>query len=277
MQSLGCVLAATVRGARGSRVPLIIGLSCTRRSRRHRATKPHFHAPGWAARPMTTDKDEVPGSSPGRPTIVLPAQRADAPNPVALPARLGRGGAARPPQPSSQGPCRSGRPQGPGPPPEPHSWSPPLSSPGHGRPPAANPALTTCAQPCHSLGCTARLPAPPDRRAILRNRRVPGRPCDRTRSAARAPPRRRPGPARRDRWPSTACAGSAVWLPDALHEGTRADTTDADGDAERGHRRRTPRTMDTRTLGTGRADIARADTARADTARADTGHRTRGR
>jgi hypothetical protein len=61
MESLGCVLAATVRGARGSRVPLIIGLSCTRRSRRRRATKPHFHAPGWAARPMTTDKDEVAG------------------------------------------------------------------------------------------------------------------------------------------------------------------------------------------------------------------------
>jgi hypothetical protein len=67
MQSLGCVLAATVRGARGSRVPLIIGLSCTRRSRRRRATEPHFHAPGWAARPMTTDKDEVPASSPGVP------------------------------------------------------------------------------------------------------------------------------------------------------------------------------------------------------------------
>jgi hypothetical protein len=64
MQSLGCVLAATVRGARGSRVPLIIGLSCTRRSRRRRATKPHFHAPEWVARPMTTDKDEVPSSSP---------------------------------------------------------------------------------------------------------------------------------------------------------------------------------------------------------------------
>jgi hypothetical protein len=69
MQSLGCVLAATVRGARGSRVPLIIGLSCTRRSRRRRATEPHFHAPEWAARPMTTDKDEAAGSSPARPTI----------------------------------------------------------------------------------------------------------------------------------------------------------------------------------------------------------------
>src|SRR5829696_3673425 len=64
MQSLGCVLAATVRGARGSRVPLIIGLSCTRRSRRRRATEPHFHAPEWAARPMTTDKDEVGRSIP---------------------------------------------------------------------------------------------------------------------------------------------------------------------------------------------------------------------
>jgi hypothetical protein len=59
MQSLGCVLAATVRGARGSRVPLIIGLSCTRQSRRCRATEPHFHAPEWATRPMTTDEDEV--------------------------------------------------------------------------------------------------------------------------------------------------------------------------------------------------------------------------
>jgi hypothetical protein len=55
MQSLGCVLAATVRGARGSHVPLIIGLSRTRQSRRRRATEPHFHAPEWAARPMTTD------------------------------------------------------------------------------------------------------------------------------------------------------------------------------------------------------------------------------
>jgi len=49
------------------------------------------------------------------------------------------------------------------------SWSPSPSSPGHGRPHAANPALTTCAQPCHSLGA----PRPyllPDRRAILFNR-----------------------------------------------------------------------------------------------------------
>jgi hypothetical protein len=106
------------------------------------------------------DKDEVPGSSPGRPTTILPAQRADTPSPVALPARLGRGGAARPPHPSSQRPCRSGRPQGPGPPPEPHPWSPPPSSPGHGRPHAANPALTTLRAAMPPLGCTAPLPAP---------------------------------------------------------------------------------------------------------------------
>jgi hypothetical protein len=31
--------------------PLRIGLSCTRRSRHRRATKPHFHAPGWATSP----------------------------------------------------------------------------------------------------------------------------------------------------------------------------------------------------------------------------------
>ena len=59
----------------------------------------------------------------------------------------------------------------------------------------------------------------------------------------------------------------AVWLStDALHEVTGADTTDADGDAERadtdaGHPGQwTPGHPDTRTLDTGRADIARADT-----------------
>jgi hypothetical protein len=61
MQSLGCVLAATVRGARGSRVPLIIGLSCTRQSRRRQATKPHFHPPGVGHQPMTTDKTAMAG------------------------------------------------------------------------------------------------------------------------------------------------------------------------------------------------------------------------
>src|SRR5829696_2975259 len=40
------------------------------------------------------DKDEVPGSSPGRPTTVLPAQSAAAPRPVAPTACLGRVGAA---------------------------------------------------------------------------------------------------------------------------------------------------------------------------------------
>ncbi len=53
MQRLGGVLAATIRGARGSRVPLIVGLTSTRRSRRRRATRPHFHPPGWPARAMS--------------------------------------------------------------------------------------------------------------------------------------------------------------------------------------------------------------------------------
>jgi hypothetical protein len=143
------------------------------------------------------------------------------PNTVVLPDRLGRGGAARPPQPSSQGPAGAGDPG-------PRSTTP---SPTRGRrhrpaqvmvglmPPTL--PLTACAPPCHSLGCTARIPAPrptgdPAQPA------VPGRPCDRTRSAARAPPRRRPGPARRRRWPSTACAGSAMWLPDAPTRSTKA-------------------------------------------------------
>jgi hypothetical protein len=49
------------------------------------------------------DKDEVPGSSPGRPTTVLPAQSAAAPRPVAPTACLGRVGAARPPRRRAQG------------------------------------------------------------------------------------------------------------------------------------------------------------------------------
>jgi hypothetical protein len=64
MKSLGCVLAATVRGARGSRVPLLHGLACTKQSRRHRAARTIFIRRGWAARPMTTVKEKVVGSSP---------------------------------------------------------------------------------------------------------------------------------------------------------------------------------------------------------------------
>jgi hypothetical protein len=54
------------------------------------------------------DKDEVPGSSPGRPTTVLPAQSAAASRPVASTACLGRVGAARPPRSRAQGPSGAG-------------------------------------------------------------------------------------------------------------------------------------------------------------------------
>jgi hypothetical protein len=83
---------------------------------------------------------------------------------------LGRGGAAHPPHPSSQGPCRSGRPRAQVYHPEP--------TPGRRRRPAQvmvgrmppTLPLTTCALPCHSLGAQHAYLLP-DRQAILRNRR----------------------------------------------------------------------------------------------------------
>jgi len=53
MQNLRCVLVATVRGARGSCVLLLIGLTtpnCADVTRRQH----HFHPPGWASAPMKT-------------------------------------------------------------------------------------------------------------------------------------------------------------------------------------------------------------------------------
>jgi len=134
--------------------------------------------------------------------------------------------------------------------------------------------LTACAPPCHSLGCTARIPAPrptgdPAQPA------VPGRPCDRTRSAARAPPRRRPGPADVAAGPARPAPAQRprLWLgplpepfadtagrPDhgpcrvAVHR--RAPRSHrcghngrGRGRGTRGHRRWTHRTMDTGTPG----------------------------
>jgi hypothetical protein len=158
-----------------------------------------------------------------------------------------------------------------------HSWSPPPSSPGHGRPHAANPALTTRAQSCHSLGCTARIPAP----RPTGDPAQPACPWPATRStwpAARAPPRQRPGSARCRCWPSRACAGSAapalavagavrgygraarpmalaVWLSDAPTRSTKSPVRTQR--TRTGTRTRTL-TPDTRTPG--HPDIARADT-----------------
>src|SRR5512132_1489431 len=56
MQNLRCVLIATVRGARGSCVLLLIGLttpSCADVTGRQH----HFHPPGWATAPMKTLDD----------------------------------------------------------------------------------------------------------------------------------------------------------------------------------------------------------------------------
>jgi hypothetical protein len=56
MQNLRCVLVATVRGARGSCVLLLIGLttpSCADVTGRQH----HFHPPGWASAPMKTLDD----------------------------------------------------------------------------------------------------------------------------------------------------------------------------------------------------------------------------
>jgi hypothetical protein len=60
MQNLRCVLVATVRGARGSCVLLLIGLttpSCADvTGRQHQ-----FHPPGWASAPMKTlDHSSIP-------------------------------------------------------------------------------------------------------------------------------------------------------------------------------------------------------------------------
>ena len=101
-----------------------------------------------------SDKDEVPGSSPGRPTAILPAQSATAPRTVALTACLGRTGAARPPHSQAQGPPGVGDP-GPGP----SRRAPIVVATGSaqlmvGLMPASM-ALTTCgAMP--QMGCTAR-------------------------------------------------------------------------------------------------------------------------
>jgi hypothetical protein len=119
--------------------------------------------------------------------------------------------------------------------------------------------LTACAPPCHSLGAQ-RAYLLPDRRAILLNRRslaghaiepgpLPERlhDDDQVRPDVAAGPAR-PAPAQRpgsgsERLPEpfadTAgrpdpCPGRvAARRTDALHEVTGADTTDADGDAER--------------------------------------------
>jgi hypothetical protein len=47
IKSLRSVLAATVRGAPGSRVPLTNGLDRTRMSRRHPDDRPIFIRQGW--------------------------------------------------------------------------------------------------------------------------------------------------------------------------------------------------------------------------------------
>jgi hypothetical protein len=58
MQKLRCVPIATVRGARGSCVLLLIGLttpSCTDVTGRQH----HFHPPGWPSAPMKTLDDSL--------------------------------------------------------------------------------------------------------------------------------------------------------------------------------------------------------------------------
>src|SRR4029453_14052811 len=58
MQNLRCVLVATVRGARGSCVLLLIGLttpSCADVTGRQH----HFHPPGWASAPMKALDDSA--------------------------------------------------------------------------------------------------------------------------------------------------------------------------------------------------------------------------
>ncbi len=157
--------------------------------------------------------------------------------------------------------------------------------------------LTTCAQPCRRWGAQGAdaLPRPTDGPGA--QPACPGRPGGRTWPAARAAPRRRPGPARRRRWPSPACAGSApalaradapsrsrIWqggqtqaflavrlsvAPTRSTKSPGADTADADAErADTDTGRRTPGHPDT-----GRADIARADTGRShrtpDTGRVD--------
>src|SRR4029453_2559059 len=72
MQNLRCVLVATVRGARGSCVLLLIGLttpSCADVTGRQH----HFHPPGWAPAPMKTlaDSSSALYEHPMRPPPIL--------------------------------------------------------------------------------------------------------------------------------------------------------------------------------------------------------------
>jgi hypothetical protein len=213
------------------------------------------------------------------------------PNTVVLPDRLGRGGAARPPQPSSQGPAGAGDPG-------PRSTTP---SPTRGRrrrpaqvmvglmPPTL--PLTACAPPSHSLGCTARIPAP----------QTDGRSCSTGGPwpTMRSNPVRCPSASttttrssRRRRWPSTACAGAAarrwlgevaravrgygraarpmalaVWLPDAPTRSTKSPVRTQPTRTRRGNAR-TP-TPDTRTPGHWTPDARTSHAWTPDTGRVD--------
>jgi hypothetical protein len=83
------------------------------------------------------------------------------------------------------------------------------SSPGHGRPDGGNPAPDNLrAQPCRR-GVHRAQTLFLDRRTVLASPACPGRPGGRAWPAARAPPRRRPGPARRRRRPNAVTAGTA--------------------------------------------------------------------
>jgi hypothetical protein len=182
--------------------------------------------------------------------------------------------------------------QGPGLPPRAHSWSPPPSSPGHGRPHAANPApdglcaampqlgvhsAHTCSQ-TDGRSCSTGGPWPAMRSNPVR---CPSASTTTTRSS------------RRRRWPSTACAGAeASALARAVARAVRGygraarpwpwpcgcPPTRSTKSPVRTQRTRTgTRNARTPTLDTpdsGHPDTRTLDTGRADIARADTGHLT---
>jgi hypothetical protein len=155
------------------------------------------------------DKDEVPGSSPGRPTTVLPAQSAVAPRPVAPTALPGPRRGRTPSAQSRPRPSRS---------------RPPSAQIMVGLMPAIM-SLTTCAQLCRRWANLAAYPVP-YRRAVPANRLLlvgqavePGR-WPRT--------SRRPRPSRRLRWPSTACASFERQAPTRADDQPVVDTVRGD-------------------------------------------------
>ena len=206
------------------------------------------------------DKDEVPGSSPDRPTTLLPAQSAAAPRPVASTACLGASG--------------------------PHALRAVASRPSRSRPPSAQVmvglmpaimALTTCAA-MPQMGEPRRVPGSlptsgpcPTGSSLVGQAVKPGR-WPRTSL--------RPRPSRCLRWPNTACASLERQAPTRADDQPVVDTVRGDH-ADHGHPRGVLLAASARLTNSPGSDTADAERRIADarcpdarTPNLDTGHRT---